>query len=304
MAKIPTSSDFHKTLIDNLYDGVYFVDSTRRISYWNQGAERLTGYPRTTMVGQFCFNDMLDHVTDDGRHLCAEGCPLLDTIRDGAPREANVHLRHADGYRVPVQVRTSPILDENQQVVGAVEVFSNNQPLWKMRRRVDQLERDILRDPLTGLGNRAFLQMKIGSALNEFHTHHQPFGVLFLDIDRFKSVNDTHGHNVGDLVIQNIAKTLSAHVRGTDACGRWSGDEFVALLLDVDSLHLGPIADKLRAMVASSKVQFEGGEITVTASVGAAIVTDADTVETLIERADGQMYSSKLAGRNKATVEA
>lgn len=302
MAKIPTSSDFHKSLIDNLHDGVYFVDSTRRISYWNHGAERLTGYSREKMVGCFCFDNMLDHVTDDGKHLCNDGCPLSATIADAQPRQAEVHLRHADGHRVPVLVRTSPIYDENQQVVGAVEVFSNNQSMLRMRRRVDQLEQDILRDPLTGLGNRVFLQMKINSALTEFRTHHIPFGVLFIDIDHFKSVNDTYGHHAGDLVIQNIARTLSAHLRGDDACGRWSGDEFVALIQEVEPFHLHKIADKLCAMVASSTVQLEEQEICVTASVGAAIVAEEDTVETLIKRADAQMYSSKLAGRNQVSI--
>lgn len=298
----PLSHEFHQALLDNLHDGVYYVDAQRRINYWNKGAERLTGYSREKMVGCFCFDNLLDHVTEDGKHLCIDGCPLLDTIQDSQPREAEVHLRHADGHRVPVVIRTNPILDENQNVVGAVEVFSNNQPMFRMRRRVDELEQDVLRDPLTGLGNRAFLQMKIGSALNEFRSHHLPFGVLFLDIDHFKSVNDTHGHNAGDLVIQNVAKTLASHVRNTDFCGRWSGDEFVALLLDVDLELLTRIADKLRAMVASSIVQFGDVKIHVTASVGAAAAREVDIVESLIERADAQMYASKISGRNQVTV--
>ncbi|MFZ5856808.1 MAG: diguanylate cyclase [Chloroflexota bacterium] len=296
------SDEFHQTLIDNMYDGVYYVDASRRISYWNKGAERLTGYSRNKMVGRFCFDNLLDHVTDDGKHLCTNGCPLSATMQDAQPREAEVHLRHADGHRVPILVRTSPIYDENHNVVGAVEVFSNNQSMFRMRRRVDQLEQDVLRDPLTGLGNRAFLQMKIQSALNEYRIHPIPFGVLFIDIDNFKSVNDTYGHPAGDLVIQNVARTLSAHLRGTDACGRWGGDEFVVLLLEVEPSHLHTIADKLRAMVASSTVRFEGQEITVTASVGAAAAHEDDTVESLIERADSQMYSSKLSGRNQVSV--
>ncbi|RJP47305.1 MAG: sensor domain-containing diguanylate cyclase [Anaerolineaceae bacterium] len=296
------SDEFHQALLDNLHDGVYYVDAKRRINYWNKGAERLTGYSREKMVGCFCFDNLLDHVTEDGKHLCTDGCPLSATMQDAQPREAEVHLRHADGHRVPVLVRTSPIFDDGQKVVGAVEVFSNNQSMFRMRRRVDQLEQDVQRDLLTGLGNRAFLQMKIQSALGEYRVHHIPFGVLFIDIDHFKSVNDTYGHPAGDLVIQNVARTLSAHLRDTDACGRWSGDEFVALLLEVEPVYLHKIADKLRAMVASSIVQSENAEICVTASVGAATAHENDTVESLIERADAQMYSSKLSGRNQVSV--
>ena len=113
------------------------------------------------------------------------------TITDGEPREAEVHLRHADGYRVPVLVRTSPIRDEQGNIIGAVEVFSNNQSLFKMKRRVNELEQDVFRDPLTGVNNRKLLEIKINSALQEYRQYQIPFGVLFLDIDHFKAINDS-----------------------------------------------------------------------------------------------------------------
>ena len=88
-AKVP-EDNFHKHLIDNLYDGVYFVDVDRRITYWNRGAERITGYLSEMVVGTFCNNNLLNHITDNGKHLCEDGCPLLETIRDGREREAEV----------------------------------------------------------------------------------------------------------------------------------------------------------------------------------------------------------------------
>lgn len=300
----PSNKDnFHKSLIDNLYDGVYFVDPSRLITYWNNGAERITGYSAEYMVGNFCNNNILDHVTDDGRHLCLEGCPLQATIEDGQPREAEVHLRHADGYRVPVLVRTTPIFDEQNKVIGAVEVFSNNHSLFKMKRRVDELEQDVFRDALTGVGNRKLLEIKINTAIHEYHHHQIPFGLLFLDIDHFKAINDTYGHQEGDLVLKNTAKNLTGHLRDTDVCGRWGGEEFIAILYNVNLKGLTRIAEKLRTMIANSVITASGGQISVTASIGATLVRKAETLESIIERADQLMYQSKQNGRNRVTLE-
>ncbi len=303
MKKNSAENQFHKSLIDNLYDGVYFVDTDRQITYWNKGAERITGYCEQDVIGKYCHANMLDHVTDSGKHLCADGCPLQSTIQDGIPRESEVHLRHADGYRVPVLVRTTPMYDEHNQIIGAVEVFSNNQSLLKMRRRVDQLEQDVMRDVLTGLGNRALLEMKVASAIHEYHQHHVSFALLFIDVDHFKSINDTYGHDAGDLVLQNVAKTLGGHLRTTDVCGRWGGEEFIVLLQSVNFENLPSIAEKLRAMMASNAIPVGNRRVSVTVSIGATIVRETDTMDSVVKRADKLMYQSKQNGRNRVTLE-
>jgi diguanylate cyclase (GGDEF)-like protein/PAS domain S-box-containing protein len=303
--KTPSDNDnkFHKSLIDNLYDGVYFVDKNRLITYWNKGAERITGYRAQDIIGRYCHANVLDHVNDDGQHYCTDRCPLMATIQDGEPRETEVHLRHADGYRVPVLVRTSPIFDEQNNVIGAVEVFSNNQSLLKMKRRVDELERDVFRDALTGVGNRKFMEIKINTAIAEYHQHQIPFGLLFLDIDHFKTVNDTYGHQEGDLVLQNTARNLTTHLRGTDICGRWGGEEFIAILYNINLKSMARIAEKIRAMIANSAITVNGEKFSVTTSIGATLACEADTMESIIERADQLMYRSKQGGRNRVTLE-
>ena len=301
---ISLKSQFHKSLIDNLYDGVYFVDKDRLITYWNKGAERITGYEAEDVIGHYCHANLLDHVNDEGCHLCASGCPLLATLADGEPRETEVHLRHADGYRVPVLVRTSPMYDEQERIIGAVEVFSNNQSLLKMKERVHELEKDIFRDALTRVGNRKFLELKINTALQEFHQHDLSFGLLFVDVDHFKAINDTYGHQAGDHVLQNVAESLVGHLRNTDVCGRWGGEEFIVLLQGVNLNSISRIAEKLRAMISSSVITVNQDEqVSITASIGAAVVRDTDSMTSLVERADQLMYQSKQLGRNRVTLE-
>lgn len=113
---------FRARLLDSLYDGVYFVDSERRITYWNQGAERLTGFTAKEAVGTHCHDNMLAHVDADGCRLCMDRCPLVTAMQEDRCHEASVYLRHKQGHRVPVSVRVVPIKDAHEQIIGAVEV--------------------------------------------------------------------------------------------------------------------------------------------------------------------------------------
>ena len=301
-SKVP-SDNFYKDLLENLYDGVYFVDRERKITYWNKGAERISGYTKERIVGSFCYDNLLQHVTENGVQLCHNGCPLQATINDGKPREAEVYLRHVDGYRVPIWVRTSPIYDDQGEITGAVEIFSNNQTLTRMKRRVNRLEQTAVYDPLTQIGNRKHIEVKIKSALQEYEQTQIPFGVLFIDIDHFKDINDTFGHLTGDKVLRAVASTLRYNLRESDTCGRWGGEEFLALIFNINNKALKGIAETLRSLVEQTSITFESNPPKVTISIGATLVRNEDTFETLVFRADKLMYESKLQGRNCVSIE-
>lgn len=125
--------------------------------------------------------------------------------------------------------------------------------------------------------------------------------MLFIDVDRFKEINDRHGHAVGDRALSVVAKTLRAAARSFDLVGRWGGEEFVAVLVNVDGRRLAAIAGRFHTLVASSRLSIDGGHTTVTVSVGATLADPRDTAEELVGRADGLMYRSKEAGRNRVT---
>src|SRR5664280_2072141 len=110
---------FYRDLVDNMSDGVYFVDRTRTITYWSRGAERLTGYHASEVVGRRCRDGILNHVDECGTELCGAGCPLKATIRDGRCRDAHVFMHHADGHRQPVWVRAAPLRDPAGEISGA-----------------------------------------------------------------------------------------------------------------------------------------------------------------------------------------
>jgi len=293
---------FFRDLLDNLYDGVYFVDRDRKITYWNKGAERITGYSTEEVVGRCCSENILMHVDDAGRQLCLGGCPLAKTIEDEQEREAEIYLHHKMGHRVPVRVRVTPLRDDAGKLIGGVEVFSDNSSNINAYQRIEALERVAFLDPLTGVGNRRYTEMILEGRLNEFHRYGWSFAVLYLDIDHFKQVNDTYGHDVGDQALKVVARTLLNNLRSFDFIGRWGGEEFFGIMVNVDESQLAQIANKFRFLVEHSTIPVGPKMIHVTISIGATLARREDTLEKLVKRADDLLYQSKTKGRNRVTV--
>ena len=293
--------EFFRTLLDNFHDGVYFVDAERRITYWNRGAERISGYATDEVVGSFCFNEILMHVDCAGTRLCHNGCPLAATLADGGPREADVFLHHKDGHRVPVRVRVAPVRDGTGRVTGAVETFSDNTAGIAALQRIEELQAVAYIDALTGVANRAFTEITLRAKLEEMERYGWPFGVVFIDIDRFKTVNDRHGHEVGDRVLTAVARTLAGNARSFDLVGRWGGEEFLVVAANVDEPKLHALTERFRRLVAGAAVPTAAGSVAVTISAGAALARPGDDGAAVIRRADAAMYESKRSGRNRVT---
>lgn len=294
--------DLYKRILDSLYDGVYLVDLDRRTTYWNSGAERITGYRPDEAVGRRCQDNFLVHLDDRGNSLCLNGCPLSSTMANGQPLEVEVYLQHKDGYRVPISVRAAPIRDGTGRVVGAVEVFSDNSRIAAMTDLIKELRQLSLLDHSTEVGNRRFLEQQLIARLNEQDRYGWRVGVLFVDIDHFKEINDRNDHIVGDRVIKMVAWTLANGIRSFDIVGRWGGDEFVVLIVNVDEEQLHTVSEKLRRLIENSGFT-EGGEtIRVTVSVGGVLAAAGENPEAVIRRADRLMLASKTAGRNRVTI--
>jgi diguanylate cyclase (GGDEF)-like protein/PAS domain S-box-containing protein len=297
-------NEFFRSVLDGFSDGVYFVDRDRRITYWNRAAERITAYAAEDVVGSRCYDEILVHVDDTGSRLCHQACPVAATIADRLTREAHVYLHHRDGHRVPVRVRVAPLVGPDGELLGAIEAFSDDSAQMAALQRIQELEQAVYLDALTGLANRAYTEIELRARLDEMKRYGWQFGVLFIDVDRFKSINDRLGHDAGDQTLRVVARTLANNARSFDLVGRWAGDEFVAVLVNVDRDRLAALAERSRFLIEGSRPVLAGGAaVGVTVSVGATIARPDDTPESLISRADALMYASKSAGRNRVALE-
>lgn len=288
-------------LLDNLTDGVYFVNNERKIEYWNEAAEKITGFSKEEVVGKYCYDNILKHVDGCGKELCMNGCSLEETCRDGQIRRVDVFLHHKKGHRVPVVVKAIPIMDKNQKIKGAIEIFST-QVEKIFFEKVTELEKLAMTDTLTGVANRLFTNKFLEEKIQIFNINRKKFSVGFIDIDFFKNFNDTYGHNVGDKVLKIVAETILSNLRADDLVGRWGGEEFVVILQNDTLETLEKTLNKLRVLIEKSELRYENEPLSITVSIGGAVVFNGETKDELIKRADKLMYESKELGRNRVSV--
>jgi len=296
------SKNLFKHVVDSLPDGVYITDRERRIMYWNHAAEELTGYKAEEVLGKCCADNILVHMDDSGNLLCTGDCPLSRTMTDGLPHRADLYLHHRTGHRVPVEVRVRPIWGGNGEVVGAVEIFSDNSRQRAVRERAKDLAKFAFLDPTSQVGNRSYLEQQLTQHFDQYSKFGTAFGIILADMDEFKSVNDTYGHAAGDATLTAVARTLSNCLRASDVVGRWGGDEFLAILSGVNRQILAQVSEKFRRLVAQSSLPVDGGQIQLTISVGAAMAEPGDSPESLLKRADAHLYTSKHSGRNRVSL--
>ncbi|MDA8257626.1 MAG: GGDEF domain-containing protein [Betaproteobacteria bacterium] len=173
-------------------------------------------------------------------------------------------------------------------------------PVLEAKRLMEHLRENALRDPMTGLYNRRFLEDYVGALISSSQRRKSPFTVLMLDLDFFKQVNDTHGHEAGDKVIKTLADLLMRNLRGSDMAVRYGGEEFLLVLTDTGIDAALKVAEKIRAEVEATKIPLSGGVLQKTISIGVAeFPTDADTFWQVVKYADVALYKAKERGRNR-----
>ena len=292
----------YKPILDNLDNGIFFIDRKKMIIYWNKAAEKLSGYKRSEVFGMPC-EEVLKHVDEHGNEFCLDGRHFDELFDNGGSRKEELYMHHKEGHRIPVKMSILPMKNVEGDVIGAAEMISDNSEKLSFLQRIEELQKLALLDPLTGLANRRYLEKQVGANINEMERYGWPFGLAFIDIDRFKKVNDTYGHDIGDEVLKMLGRTLEHNLRTSDVAGRWGGEEFVAIIVNVTKDQLKTIADKLRIMVRESNLSTDSGDVSVTVSIGATISRSDDTVATIVKRTDNLMYESKEAGRNRLTMD-
>lgn len=289
-------------LMNQLFEGVYVVDTQRKIVFWNKGSERITGYASEEVVNKYCHNNLLQHVDETGKLLCFSGCPLHHTIETGELQQAHVFLRHKEGHRVPVSVKSIALYNEKKEIIGAIEIFTDERFQKEIIHENISLKDELMKDPLTQITNRRYFEFSLKNMIDEYQQFNQRFGVLMFDIDYFKNINDTYGHVVGDEILKLVSKSLASNIKRFDVVSRWGGEEFIGLFVVDNENDLRAIAERLRNIVMKSSFLHETKDIQVTISIGGAMVQPKHDVKGLINLADQALYVSKSLGRNQTTI--
>ena len=293
---------FCSLLFNQLHDGIVFLNKDRKVVFWSKAAEQMTGIESADAVGKPCAEDLQIFLDRDGASLCKTKCPVELTLKDGAIRTLDAYLQHKDGLRSPVSLRVVPLLGEDGQVMGAVEVFTGTAAKVMIPLSVMELEKTGLIDADTGIAGKLYLDQTLAVRLDEYQNYGLSFGVIYVDVDNFAKTVEKYGRFNGNKILRMVARTLHKNIRYFDIVGRWSAEEFLVILLNIDESRLDIVANKLRLLVAESYITTETGMLSATVSMGASIVQRYDTVEAIVKRTEQLMMHSKWLGKNKVSL--
>lgn len=276
---------FYWKLLDSMKDGVYFADSHRKITYWNKAAEAITGYRSAEVLGKFCGDNLLVHIDEEGNNLCTGPCPLARCMKQKEPCEARIFLHHKDGHRVPVLVRVNPVYGSNDQVIGAVEIFSDLSSKEPFLKDIEEREQQDLLHPLTGLPNKEYIDMSLKLKLIEWNEFKHPFGVFCIAAAGLEDVKSKRGRETYEEILKTLSRTLIHNIKPSDMVGQWTEEEFLGIVCQGDEKKLSQKAAGYRHLLEKSELPAGDGPVSLDFSVSFAVVRGGDTVETLIERA-------------------
>lgn len=301
------SYEFTKTVLDSIHDPISIIDvNNRMIVGANRAFLQEVGMREDEIIGRTCYE-----ITHHRSKPCAppdDICPLLDTLLSGRPAAAEHVHRGKDGEKIYAEIITAPIKDANGKIIQAVHISRN---ITERKKAEEQIRHLAYYDSLTRLPNRTFYKELLTRALDEAQRNKKILAVLFIDLDLFKRINDTLGHDAGDQLLQAFGDRLLRSVRKTDyvarsgdenafnAVSRLGGDEFIVLLHEIRHNYDATVAARRILADLSLPFMLGGNEVFITASIGISLFpADGKDVETLLKNADIAMYHAKEQGKN------
>ena len=271
-------------------EGIMITNADNRIIEINDAVSRITGYPREELIGN------TPSILKSGMHENSFYEGLWHTLRTTGYWKGEIFDCTRGGQIVPLLESISEVRDAEGKLTHHIAVITDISPIKETQRRLDFLANH---DPLTDLPNRLLFNDRLQHAIKRARRGSLSVALLFIDLDHFKAVNDSHGHQVGDLLLVEIAKRLNALIRSADTLARLGGDEFVILMEALPSpLAAAQVADKI---VASLKQPFNinGLSLHIGCSIGIALYPeDGEDATTMMKNADAAMYRAKEAGRD------
>ncbi len=273
-----------RIIAENANDVIVLINHRKEYLFISPSIETVYGFSPDEYSVKEPFHNV--H-TDDVEPLYKD---LNDSIRSGAICKRRVRLKHKEGHWIWSEMHGTPVFDENAKYSHMVIIVRD---VSLQKSYETKLEFFAYHDPLTTLPNRRFFQESLEKALIDYHEKGEHFAVLLLDIDKFKSINDYWGHEIGDAVIHEFGKRLQAGISKEDLAARLGGDEFIILLHGIDSEEAaGIVMDKIRHIM-KNVWRFEDIVLSVSTSIGMTLPDESSTISSILKEADKAMYEEK-----------
>lgn len=285
--------DRARAALDAIGDAVISTDLDNKVTYLNAVAEKMTGWTRAEASGHNV-EDVFQVVDSATGEQVREAMEVA--MRDQAATALNPRSSGAGAEAAPFEDSAVPIHNRQGEVIGAVMVFRDMGTSRTLSNRMLYLAQH---DPLTDLPNRVLLHDRLNHAISLAHRRRKQMAVLFLDVDRFKHVNDSFGHVIGDRLLQSVAQRLLACVRRSDTVCRQGGDEFVILLSEINQAQDAAVSAEKMLQALAAPHRIDQHELRITGSIGIVVYPEDGTdTDALLKHADFAMYHAKDQGRN------
>lgn len=276
-------------LLEQVPVGIFVLAADGKPYYANQHAQKLLGRGIVSTTPQQLAETYEAFEAGTDRPYPAERLPIVRALAGDVTEASDVEIRRDDEV-IPLHVVGAPVHDARGELLYAVAGFQD----------VRELQRRAMRDSLTGLANRAAITQIYNRERAVSSRADRPLAIAIIDLDRFKSVNDTHGHASGDEVLKRTAAAIVASLRRSDAVGRWGGEEIVVMLPNTDAAGAERALDKSLADVRALEfVGKAGAKFSVTFSAGVVVSSPNESLDAAIARADTLLYEAKSAGRDR-----
>ena len=294
--QLTTSMKRYEAVVQSAYDGIITIDSKQNIKLINNSALQIFGYENNELTGE-PLTKLLPHKYRKKHHSFVDG--FKSSHIDCRPMETRASVRglRKDGSEFPLEVTISKILvGQSQELTAVVRDISEKNQL------LEELIAASREDSLTKLLNRRYFTELLEQEISRFKRFKHPFCLVMIDIDHFKSINDTYGHVCGDFALTSLAKEFIEAVRETDQVGRWGGEEFMVLLPETTLEGAVQFSEKLRSQIEEIVLDYYSSEIRMTISIGLCEFKEHYAeAKDIINEVDRQLYQSKREGRNRVS---
>jgi two-component system cell cycle response regulator len=276
--------EIYRTLLEALKTGLCVVDRQRKIVFWNDGAQRTTGYLRHEVVGHSCVENLLQHCDGKSCELCGESCPLTAALHDAKPMDAMGFVHHKGGHRIFVHTWTVPVRDKHGSVIGAMQCFEARHVVPSLDRRRDSTSNAGFLDPVSGVANHAMMQSHLRETLATFRELGATFGVLGIQLGRLAEFRAKYGSEATNSMLRVVAQTLENSLRPSDFVGRWAEDQFLAILTNCNISALDAVSERVLKMAGSGGIEWWGRELHFAVTIAKTVPQAEDTLELLQQR--------------------
>lgn len=281
----PFDTEMCRSILESLPIGLCIVDLEKKIVLWSDGAERITGHLRYEVIGHSCIGEALLHCDQPGCEFCNEECPLARAMKQSQPCEASGFLHHKSGYEVPVWVRAVPVRDRHGLIVGAVEIFEDQEEKIAFAVGDQRVQLPGSVDEVSGVASRPLMESHLRDAQRALAEVHLPFAILFFRLEGLQQFRARFGNGAATSLLRVIAHSLESALWRSDFVGRWSDDQFLVILNSCREQDVGAVRERIRRIVANNGIEWWGERRWLPVSIGQATPQPDDSVELLVARA-------------------